>query len=316
MGFRDFFYFNRAERNGILVLLGILVLVLMAGTAYRAFYKVPIYDFSEFTAAADDFKQRLAEIRLAEEAERSNRRLARRTATTETATSITLTVAESFNPNNLPIETWKQMGLPPRLAQTIKNFENAGGSFRFKEDVSRVFGMTDQIYAQLEPHLQLPSRSTTAEIPASLSRFAENAPNRPAAQNVMVNLNTADTLELITLRGIGPSFSRRIVNYRERLGGFHSTNQLLEVFGMDSTRLAGFKQNLLIDTTYIRRININNAEWTDLVRHPYIDRNIANSIIAIRRQHGAFTRADQIMKSHLITQEVFNKLAPYITVSD
>jgi len=313
MAWREFFYFNKGERNGILVLLFLMLMVLISTSVYRAVYRPPVYDFSEFESAALDFEQRLAALRQLEEEERQTARRARQAAFQPDALVLT---PRPFNPNNLPPEEWKEMGVPDRLAATIMNFENAGGSFRFKEDLRRIFGMTDNIYAQLEPFIELPSRAESQELPQSLTRFSEASAERQASRNVMVNINQADTLELILLRGIGPSFSRRIVNYRERLGGFHSPDQLLEVFGMDTARLAGFRQNIIIDTTLINRININQAEWADLIRHPYIDRNIANSILAIRRQHGPFHSIEQVKKSHLITPQLFQRLAPYLTVSD
>lgn len=311
MGWKDLFYFSRGERNGILVLLFLIILVLFAPLIYRSFYKPPSSDFSEFDMKVAAFEARLEAMRAATEAERLERRSFSREA--PVAASVQLTPFP-FNPNQLPASEWERMGLPPHVVRTIKNFENAGGSFRYKEDVKRIYLITDQMYAQLEPYIELPLRGTTAELPASLSRFAERPDPAAMRASLRINLNAADTTELIQLYGIGPAFSRRIANYRERLGGFTHPNQLLEVFGMDSARLDGIRQNLIIDTTLIRKINVNQAEWAELVRHPYIDRNIANSLIAIRNQHGPFQSVNDIRRSHLVDESLFGKIAPYLTV--
>ena len=313
MSWKDFFFFNKRERNGIIVLLCLIVGVLVFSFVYQKMYRPPVYDFSEFALAADDFEQRMKALRLAEE---SAREYARRERLDARRPHIVSLSPRPFNPNDLPEEEWKEMGMPARLITTIKNFENAGGVFRNKEDLQRIFGMTPEIYAQLEPFIELPTRSAQRAVPPSLERFAEATHARQTARNIMINLNRADTLELIQLRGIGPAFSRRIVSYRDRLGGFHSADQLLEVFGMDTSRLYGFRNNIYVDTSLIRQININTAQWEDLVRHPYIDRNVANSILALRRQHGPFQTIDKLKKSHLITPQLFERLSPYIAVQD
>jgi len=309
MQWKDFFYFSRGERNGIMVLLALILLVLFAPAIFRAIHKPPVYDHLAFDAAVEDFEERLEAMRAAAEAERLHRRSTR--GSTVATANLRLTPFP-FNPNQLPVSDWERMGLPAHVVRTIKNFETAGGSFRYKEDLQRIFPMTEEMYAQLEPYINLPSRPIRLEPPASLSRFAEAVPGEPLREALRINLNLADSAELVQLRGIGPTFSRRIINYRYRLGGFRYPDQLLEVFGMDSARLEGFRQNLVIDTTLIRRININQADWAELVRHPYIDRNVANSLIALRRQHGHFQSIHDIRKSHLIDEQLFRRLAPYL----
>jgi DNA uptake protein ComE-like DNA-binding protein len=82
---------------------------------------------------------------------------------------------------------------------------------------------------------------------------------------------------------------------------------------MDTLRLNGIRENLLVDTNLIRKININQAEWADLVRHPYINSNLANSLVAIRKQHGPYQSIADIRRSHLVTEEIFQKVSPYLT---
>lgn len=316
MAWKDLFYFSKGERNGILVLLALIIVVLFSPAVYRYFAKPKPHDFSAFEASVADFEARLEAMHEAAEAER----LERRTFSREAPVSASLRLTPfPFNPNQLPAAEWERMGLPAHVVRSIKNFENAGGSFRYKEDVKRIYLISDEMYAQLEPFIELPSRDargTSGELPASLSRFAERPDPAEIRASLRINLNTADTTELIQLYGIGPAFSRRIANYRELLGGYLHTDQLLEVFGMDSTRLEGIRQNLVIDTTAIRKINLNQAEWADLVRHPYIDRNIANSLIAIRNQHGPYQSVSDIRRSQLITDELFKKIAPYLSIEN
>lgn len=311
MAWKDLFYFSKGERNGIIVMFALILLVLFTPSIYRVFYKPEVYDFSEVEFAVKDFEDRLEAMRSAAEAERFERRNFSREATVSASLRLT---PFPFDPNQLPESEWERMGIPAHVVRTIKNFESAGGSFRYKEDVKRIYLLSDEMYAQLEPYIELPARSAPSELPASLSRFAERPDPAELRASLRINLNNADTTELIQLYGIGPAFSRRIASYRELLGGYLHPDQLLEVFGMDSTRLEGIRENLVIDTTGIRKINLNQAEWADLVRHPYIDRNIANSLIAIRNQHGPFNNVGDIRKSQLVDEAFFQKIAPYLAV--
>ncbi|MEE4177126.1 MAG: helix-hairpin-helix domain-containing protein [Bacteroides sp.] len=310
MSWKDLFYFTRAQRNGIIVLLILILAVAFAPAVYRSFYKPPPGDSEAFLLAVEDFEERLAAMQANEEKESQAKRSYNRPAENQPV----LLSPFPFNPNHLSVEDWEKMGIPAYVARSIRNYENAGGSFRYKEDVSRLYLVTDEMYSQLEPFILLPSREsqaqeqTLAENPAAASAAIENR------ASLQVNLNTADTTELMKLYGIGPVFSRRIVSYREKLGGYRYLDQLLEVYGMDSLRLNGIRENLMVDTTLTHKININQAEWADLVRHPYISSNLANSLVAIRKQHGPYQSIADIRRSHLVTDEIFQKVAPYLSV--
>ncbi len=57
----------------------------------------------------------------------------------------------------------------------------------------------------------------------------------------LIDLNTADTVTLQQLPGVGPVLAQRIVDYREAHGGFESIEDLLDVAGIGETRLASIR---------------------------------------------------------------------------
>ncbi len=126
------------------------------------------------------------------------------------------------------------------------------------------------------------------------------------------DFNTADTSQLKKISGIGSSFAKRIIEHRNALGGFLYAEQLLEVYGLAPEMLEKIKPFMLIDTSEIIKININTCEITDLIIHPYISWNVANSIIQIRKNYGDYKKVADIKKSDLINAELFRKIAPYI----
>ncbi|MBQ7061813.1 MAG: helix-hairpin-helix domain-containing protein [Bacteroidales bacterium] len=131
-------------------------------------------------------------------------------------------------------------------------------------------------------------------------------------QRTIVELNSADTLDLQQLYGIGPSYARRIVKYRQRLGGFVSTAQLLEVYGMDEERYNGFVDQLTLDTTLVTKIDINSATLDDLKRHPYIDYYQAKAIVQFRDQHGPYRSPEELLLVGLVDDSLVTKMAGYV----
>jgi len=127
----------------------------------------------------------------------------------------------------------------------------------------------------------------------------------------MVDINVTDTTLLQTLPGIGSSFASRIVSYRERLGGYYAPEQLLEVFGMDTTRYDGFKDFIFIDTTFhVNRLKINTDTFKTLLRHPYLEYDDVKKIVNHREQKGMISSWTQLVK--VVGGEINQNLRYYV----
>jgi len=134
--------------------------------------------------------------------------------------------------------------------------------------------------------------------------FAERPP-------LMIEINTADSAQLVKLYGIGPSFAGRILKYRGMLGGFFSIEQLLEVYGMDSVRYAGIQNNVKADTSLILAIDVNTAEFKTLLHHPYLDYETVKLICNYREYSGPITCSDTLRKV-IGYDPMYEKVKPYI----
>ena len=111
---------------------------------------------------------------------------------------------------------------------------------------------------------------------AGLTRLSNSLfSSQTKAPAFIIELNTADTFDLQRLRGIGPSFARRITGYRARIGGYVKKEQLLEVWGMDSSRYEGIKRYLTVNPEKITQIKLNTATFKELLRHPYMPYELA-----------------------------------------
>jgi len=130
----------------------------------------------------------------------------------------------------------------------------------------------------------------------------------------VIDLNTADTLGLQLVRGIGKVFARRIYNYGKRLGGYYDKSQLKEVKGINDTVFLKISPQIILQDTSLRKININTDNIKTLYYHPYIDYYLAKAIIRFRKQYGDFSQIEDIKKVHLMDEQTFEKLAPYLEV--
>lgn len=133
---------------------------------------------------------------------------------------------------------------------------------------------------------------------------------------LMVELNEADTITLQLLYGVGPTYARRIVRYRDRLGGFVATDQLLEVYGFDSTRYAGLVDHISVDTARVIPIKINSVSVKELARHPYVDYYLARDIVRWREQGHQFHAADDLRMVSSLDEATLQCLLPYLSFVD
>lgn len=129
-----------------------------------------------------------------------------------------------------------------------------------------------------------------------------------------ININQADSIAFSALNGIGPIFSSRIVRYRNWLGGFYSKEQLLDVYGIDSMLFNDILPHITVSSSDVKKININTTNYSSLASHPYITKSIANSIIKYRNHHGNFTSIAELKLIPLIDEELFRKIAYYLTI--
>lgn len=317
---KDVFTFSASEKRGIYVL--VIIIMLLAGAIWIYRYSPPAFpeqDFSAFEKEVDEF---LAALKMQDSlntilfAERKDSAQHARDSLwnnypeknfQKEKTPITYF---DFDPNNLPDENWKQLGLNDGQIGSINNYVSKGGRFRKKEDLKKLYVLKDD-YERLEPYIKI------REQPVDTTKYFEKKNIFPETKRVAarVDIGIADTIELKAIRGVGASRARGIFKYRQMLGGYHSIRQLREVYGIDSAAYLEIEQQVFIkDTTNIRKFNINTATEEQLASHPYIRKKLAALIISYRREHGNFSTVAGIKRMPLVNDDLYSKLAPYLKV--
>ena len=218
-----------------------------------------------------------------------------------------------FNPNTLSAEGWKKLGLRDRTIRTILNFISKGGRFRETADLKKIYGLFPDEYERLAPHIRIPIEENTK--PAIREGSPEKQP--PGSYTIKyapVDINLADTAAFISLPGIGSKLAARIVNFREKLGGFYSVEQVGETFGLSDSTFRKIRPYLQAKNTAVRKLNINTATEEELKAHPYIRYGLAKPIVAFRKENGPFGKMEDIRKVMAVTEDIYRKVAPYLTL--
>lgn len=306
---REHFSFSKKERIGIVVLLLLVVIV----------WLLP-YFFPSNTNISDKdavaFKQEVAAYKTAQAAAHRNADEDNDTPASYSGSTDMANKQVSlfyFDPNKISKQEWQRLGLPDRTIKTIHNYTSKGGRFYKAEDLGKIFGLSKKDYERLLPYVKI--EKETQDISKSGAPQPVNINQQHRQKFIgLIDVNTADTTAFIKLPGIGSKLAARIVNFRDKLGGFYAIEQVAEVYGIHDTVFQKIKNQLACANPTVHTLNINTASLDMLKAHPYIKYQIANAVIQYRRQHGNFTSVDQLKEIHLLTQETFLKIEPYITI--
>lgn len=144
------------------------------------------------------------------------------------------------------------------------------------------------------------------------SKASETAPKaypKEVKKIPILDINTADSTDLVELPQIGKVMASRIHRYRNRLGGFVSKEQLYEIKGMDTVRFETIKPYIVLETNKIIKLDVNHDEFKTLLRHPYLEYEQVKSIVNHRERKG-FIKDWQQFKS--IVGDVNQLLEQYL----
>lgn len=171
-------------------------------------------------------------------------------------------VITDFDPNKIGIEDWIDLGFSEKQAASIVKYRENYGPFKKKEDIKKLYVVSDEKFAELEAHI----------IIVSADKHKKNktieAPVEELTPMVLVELNQATKEELVSLQGIGDYYADRIINYRSKLGGFVDFEQIQEMSIRDEAKSA-IVELTSIDVAKVQKTNINTATKDELKKVPY-----------------------------------------------
>ncbi|MFZ1786251.1 MAG: helix-hairpin-helix domain-containing protein [Ferruginibacter sp.] len=310
----EYLSFTRKERTGIIVIVAFILAFVIAPFLFPFFIKSKPIDHTAF-------EKEIAVLNLQEDSnqyftgstyEKSNPRYLRRAGSTDYSKQLRGELFY-FDPNTLPATGWVKLGIREKTANTIQNFVAKGGRFYKPEDIGKIWGLHEDEINRLIPYVQIESNSAAENYqPNKTAPFKKF--EKPVNTIAPVDINQADSSAFIALPGIGSKLAGRIINFRDKLGGFYKVDQVAETFALPDSTFQKIKNKLVLSSRSVNQLNINSATIDELKIHPYIRYNLANAIVQYRNQHGNFSSINDLRGITIFTAELFDKAAPYLTV--
>lgn len=226
-----------------------------------------------------------------------------------------------FDPNSLDAAGFKKLGLRDKTIRTLINYRNKGGRFRKPDDLAKVYGLRPGEFQQLKPYITIGNYTATGDYQKNNNyenrdqRAYASAAYKPRPTLKTIEINTADIAGFESLYGIGNKLATRIVNFRNKLGGFYSIDQVGETYGIPDSTFQKIKAQLKVDEPSLKKININTATYEELNNHPYISAQLAYQVLKQRKEKGKFTALAEIKELVASTKDSYEKISMYITVS-
>ncbi|MEI8085363.1 MAG: helix-hairpin-helix domain-containing protein [Paludibacter sp.] len=310
---KDFFYFSRGQRVGIIVLLLLIILVLAANFGLTYFFPVSNPNGSSFFAEVNAFKKTLV-LRDSLQNAKWERQYAERQRAFEEKYHNFKNFPDykkdfpytlfPFDPNMSDSATFVRLGIKPHIASNIMKYKSKGGTFKKTADFAKVYGITPYKFKELEPYITIKEKISTIDS-ALLKR-------KQFKQDIIVDINSADTTTLMQVRGLGRGYAKGIVRYRQQLGGFVSINQLNEVFGMRPENFEKIRPFCSVNLELVQKIKVNIASTERLKAHPYISFYQAKAIYELRRYKGKLHSITDLKELSELTTDDLNKIKPYL----
>lgn len=303
----EYFVFTRKERRGIIQVVILIAALCLFPFLYSYFYQEDMY-------STNNFQEEIAALKIDSAKKSSYSNYVENEYYNDYTPNKKKMVQEAesfyFDPNTASVNDWVRLGVREKIAQNIQNYISKGGKYYKPEDLKKIWGIPKKDVDRLMPLVRISS------IPVSYPKYerVEYAKSYVPKTISSVDINTGDTSAFIAFPGIGSKLSQRIISFREQLGGFHSIDQIAETYFLPDSVFQKIKPYLILGDVTVKKININLASIDEMKGHPYIRYQIANAIFNYRIQHGDFNSIEELKKIMIITNEMFDKMAPYLTV--
>ncbi|MBI1267116.1 MAG: hypothetical protein GC193_06750 [Cryomorphaceae bacterium] len=211
-----------------------------------------------------------------------------------------------FDPNELDKSGWMETGLSERQAESVLKYLSRGKGIFSLADLERINVLSEKWHSKNDPIMVFPAQP-------SASPHSADVDAAPTLERI-IELNSADTLELVKIRGVGAYSARAIVKYRERLGGFVSYEQLNDIRALREEVKEVLRTKTTLDDRMVRKICIDTCGFETLSQLPYFRAKQVRILLNYREAHGGFTHVNQIKECVVVSDSLFLRVEPYLVI--
>ena len=199
------------------------------------------------------------------------------------------------------------IGFSKYQATIIFNYLKKGGAIYTVKDLAKIYSIDQKTIDLTQSKIIFSDSASRKSQPKTNPFFVKKVLKK-------VELNSCDSAALDSVFYMSSYLAGRLINYRNRLGGFFELAQIQLIYGIDTTVYAKIANHLSLDTTNIKRIDLNKVSLERLAQHPYIGFKLAKVMVNYRAQHGEFKSKSDLKKIILINEEIFRKIERYILI--
>ena len=304
---KDFFYFTKTERQGIIVLVVLVIGAYAIPRLLQAFSQPEKTNPAEQVKAEKEYSDFISSVKKLKPGKKYPDYTNNRSSAVHPKKEIRLA---TFDPNMADSTTFLSLGLPSWMASNMLRYRNRQGRFRRPEDFRKIYGLTEEQYRTLLPYIRIAEEPISPDTSRLLvvQATAQHDTLMKYHPGIIIDLNQADTTELKKIPGIGSRIAQSIVNRRRLLGGFYQIEQLEEI----RLKVEKLRSWFSVDATQIHRININKASVERMMHHPYINFYQAKVIAEYRKKKGKLRDLKQLALYEEFTSADFERIMPYI----
>jgi len=209
-----------------------------------------------------------------------------------------------FNPNTVDSIDLVNMGFPRKIISNIINYRKSGGKFNCKHDVKKLYNVDECVYKKMSSFIELPDSFYFFKVNNTLLN----------QESILVGLNLSGSKELKSINGIGEVLSKRIIKYRDLLGGFYSVKQLTDVYGIDSNLYTKIEKRFFIDSQIIIKKDINEIDFKGLASHPYVTGYNAKTIFKYRTMREHIDSLQELYDFKILSKKELERFSEYFYV--
>lgn len=283
---KSHFSFNKKERSGIFFL--VLLIILLQVTYFFIKWNSPKHN-SKFTLNTKA-QAKIDSLKL--------RELAKDTVK-----------IYPFNPNFITDYKGYTLGMSIQEIDRLRAYRESGKYVNSAADFQTVTKVSDSLLAVISPYFKFPEWTQKLE-----KRTEVSIPEKKQKSTIR-DLNTATAHDLKQINGIGEKLSKRIVKFRNRLGGFLANEQLYDVYGLESEVVErALKKFQILNPPKINKININTASADELTSLVYIQYDVAKKIVRYRQMNDAFKSFTELSTIEGFPKEKIERIKLYLSL--
>lgn len=217
-----------------------------------------------------------------------------------------LVATESFDPNTADLPGLLRQGIDRKTAYSLINWRDTGARIRKKEDMKKIYGLTDSVYNLIQERIVIRVDSIQIVENNSMAKDSSEFSDAASEEIVIYNLNNVTKDELLRVKGIGEYYATAIIEYGDKLGGYYSIEQLKEVPALRPEHYEQLKDQFVVDGN-IKRLIITSLKFKELLRHPYVDYELAKRLFKLSNMD-----YEEQIQELIGTGVIEERLVPYV----